>query len=457
MLKLHPENPHYFLWRGRPTVLIGSGEHYGAVLNSAFDYRNYLRTLQADGLNHTRLFTGVYVEAEVWKCGDAMLTDNTLGPGPGHLLCPYARSEAPGYAHGGTKFDLSRWDEAYFARLRDFVAQADAHGVVVEVNLFCPFYDGQFWGLSPWHAANNVNGLGQCAHTDVYTLDRSGPLLEVQEALVRRIVAELRDCGNVYYEICNEPYFGGVTLAWQRHIAALIAAEEAGSGEQHLISQNIANLQARVTDPHAAVSILNFHYAWPPDTVAMNWALGRPIGDNETGFRGMEDAPYRREAWEFVLAGGALYSHLDYSFTVGHEDGSYALRPDQAGGGSPALRAQLGRLKEFIEGFDVLRMRADDSVVRVAELSGPLRGGLTQISARALVQLGEQYALYIAGGTRVRLGVALPPGRYTAEWLHPRTGQREAAGCWEHGGGERAVQSPAYEEDIALSIRRAAG
>jgi hypothetical protein len=457
MLQLHPENPHYFLWQGRPTLLIGSGEHYGAVLNSAFDYRSYLRALQADGLNHSRLFTGVYVEAEVWKCGDGMLTDNTLGPGPGQLICPYARSETPGYAHGGTKFDLSRWDEGYFARLHDFVAQADAHGVVVEVNLFCSFYDGQFWGLSPWHAANNVNDVGQCLPTDVCTLDRSGPLLGLQEALVRRIVAELRDSGNVYYEICNEPYFGGVTLAWQRHIAALIAAEEAGRSEKHLISQNVANLQARVTDPRPEVSILNFHYAWPPATVAMNWALGRPIGDNETGFQGTEDAPYRREAWEFVLAGGALFSHLDYTFTVGHEDGSYALRPDQAGGGGRALRAQLGRLKTFIEGFDVLRMRADDTIVRVLELTGPLSGGLTQLSARVLAEPGKQYALYVAGGTRARLEVVLPPGRYRAEWLHPGTGQREAGGSWEHGGGAQAMLTPTYEHDIALSIRRVAG
>ena len=37
-IQLHPENPHYFLWRGQPTVLITSGEHYGAVLNADFDY-----------------------------------------------------------------------------------------------------------------------------------------------------------------------------------------------------------------------------------------------------------------------------------------------------------------------------------------------------------------------------------------------------------------------------------
>jgi hypothetical protein len=29
-ISLHPVNPHYFLWRDRPTTLITSGEHYGA-------------------------------------------------------------------------------------------------------------------------------------------------------------------------------------------------------------------------------------------------------------------------------------------------------------------------------------------------------------------------------------------------------------------------------------------
>src|SRR5262245_40429924 len=47
-LKLHPANPHYFLFRGKPTVLITSGEHYGAVLNSDFDYKVYLDTLQKE-------------------------------------------------------------------------------------------------------------------------------------------------------------------------------------------------------------------------------------------------------------------------------------------------------------------------------------------------------------------------------------------------------------------------
>ncbi len=37
-IRLHSDNPHYFLFRGRPAVLITSTEHYGAVLNPDFDF-----------------------------------------------------------------------------------------------------------------------------------------------------------------------------------------------------------------------------------------------------------------------------------------------------------------------------------------------------------------------------------------------------------------------------------
>src|SRR5687768_14898538 len=61
-LALHPANPHYFLFRGKPAVLVTSAEHYGAVLNRDFDHVKYLDELHAHGLNLTRTFTGVYAE-----------------------------------------------------------------------------------------------------------------------------------------------------------------------------------------------------------------------------------------------------------------------------------------------------------------------------------------------------------------------------------------------------------
>jgi len=95
----------------------------------------------------------------------------------------------------------------------------------------------------------HINGVGSVPRTNVYTLDKHGGLLAVQERMVRKIVRELKDYDNLYYEICNEPYFGGVTLEWQGRIAEIIAEMEKELGVRHLISQNIANDKAKVTKP----------------------------------------------------------------------------------------------------------------------------------------------------------------------------------------------------------------
>jgi hypothetical protein len=396
---LHPDNPHYFLWQGKPTILITSGEHYGAVLNLDFDYAKYLAALARDKLNHTRTFTGgAYVEPQ----GAFNIARNSLAPGPGRFLCPWARSDQPGYAGGGNKFDLDRWDEAYFKRLRDFMRQASRHGIVVELNLFCPFYEESQWQLSPFNAINNVNGLARVARTNVYTLDKHGGLLAVQEKMVRRIVGELRDFDNLYYELCNEPYFGGVTLEWQHHIAEVIAEAEKNLPRRHLISQNIANHSAKIEKPHPAVSIFNFHYATPPDTVAMNYHLNKVIGDNETGFRGTNDVPYRMEGWDFLIAGGGLYNNLDYSFTAGHEDGTFVYPASQPGGGNRSFRKQMRVLRDFMHSFDFIRMKPDNSVIK---------GGVpASYTARALVEPGRQYALYLRPGAVTQFSV-----RWTAQ------------------------------------------
>ena len=317
-LSLHPDNSHYFLFRGQPTIIITSGEHYGAVLNLDFNYAAYLTELQTRGLNGTRTFTGAYFEPQ----GAFNITDNTLAPANGRYIGPWMRTGVPGATHGVYKFDLTKLNDTYFARLRDFVREAGRRGIIVEMNLFCPFYEEVQWNLSPMNSVNNVNDAGKIGRTNVYTLDGNGGLLPFQDALVRRVVLELNQFDNVYYEICNEPYFGGVMLDWQRHISQTIVDAERNLPNKHLISQNIANGAQPINSPDPNVSIFNFHYAAPPDAVRMNYHLNKVIGDNETGFRGTNDLPYRREAWEFITAGGGLFNNLDYSFTVHHPAGT---------------------------------------------------------------------------------------------------------------------------------------
>ena len=61
----------------KPTILITSGEHYGAVLNLDFDYARYLDELHAHGLNLTRTFAGTYLPA-FYLAGAACLVASLL-------------------------------------------------------------------------------------------------------------------------------------------------------------------------------------------------------------------------------------------------------------------------------------------------------------------------------------------------------------------------------------------
>jgi hypothetical protein len=439
-ISLHPENPHYFLYHDKPAVLITSGEHYGAVLNLDFDYIKYLDTLAADGLNLTRTFSGAYVEPQ----GAFKIAENTLAPKPERFLGPWARSGQAGYANGGHKFDLSQWDAAYFARLKDFVAQAGRRGIVVELTLFCPMYSDAQWNLSPMNAANHIGeGVGEIGRDEVYTLDKNGGLLAVQEALARKIVAELRDADNVCYEICNEPYFGGVTMEWQRHIAEIITEAEKDFTHRHLLTQNIANRSKKIEAAFPEVSVFNFHYASPPTAVALNYALKKAIGDNETGFKGTADDLYRTEAWEFILAGGALFNNLDYSFTVGHEDGTFAYPPTQPGGGNPGFRKQVKLLKDFIQSFDFVKMKpARDLLPKDAD-------------CQMLAEPGSQYAAYFRGAAKLDFTLDLPAGDYRVLWLDVVTGREAAMRRVVHPGGPARFHVPEDLHECALKIVRA--
>jgi hypothetical protein len=154
---------------------------------------------------------------------------------------------------------------------------------------------------------------------------------------------------------------------------------------------------------------------------------------------------YRTEGWDFIVAGGALYNNLDYSFTTKHPDGSL-VDFKAPGGGGRSLRKQLKVLNDFIHGFDFIHMSPDDRVIK---------GGIPpKATALALVESGKQYAVYIKGGTRADLRMALPKGKYSVEWLNPKTGKIDKSETVEHAGGVATLSSPKYTEDIALGLRR---
>jgi hypothetical protein len=471
-LRLLPQNPHYFEYKGKPTVIVGSGEHYGAVMNTAFDYKTYLQTLNRDGMNTTRLFTGAYFEVP----GAFGIQKNTMAPKPEDLLLPWSRgvqteTAGQGYALGGNRFDLTRWNPAYFARLKDFLSHAERNGVIVEVTLFSSYY-GEGWAYHPFNRPNNVNTTTPVKALDANTLNNGNVLIH-QEAYVREIVRAVNGFDNVYFEIQNEPWADlkdtilvrneyhepapgksadwrstlEVTAQrandWQRRVAEWIVSEEQKLPKKHLISQNIGNFHYPVANPDPNVSIFNFHYALP-EAVTENYYLNKVIGFNETGFAGRRDATYRRQAWRFMMAGGGLFNQLDYSFSLGFENGqdtSYAA----PGGGSPALRQQFRILKTYLEKLDLPKLKPATGLVVAAPAA--TTHALTNGTSQWIVYgepLGLNWSAWQLNLTR---------GNYRAEWTDVVTGQVLKNETYTHTGGPLRLK-PVGRNDVVLLLRK---
>lgn len=461
-ISLHPDNPNYFLYKGKPTVIITSAEHYGAVMNEDFDYAKYLTTLKNDGMNYTRIFLGPYAEIGADLFG---IKKNTMNPAPDKWLTPWVKDTATG------KFKLDEWNEAFFNRLKSFIAEAQKNDVIVEVTFFTSYYGNHQWSNSPFNPNNNIFVTDSLDFRKVNTPE-NGVLMGIQEKYVRRVVQELNVFGNIIYEIQNEPWADNPNLVekitdvdtlvhsfawqqivetannrsleWQTKIAAIISEEEAQLPNKHLIAQNISNFRYKIEDPDPQISIFNFHYAYP-EAASQNLNLKKAIGLDETGFMPHNDSHYRSQAWKFMLAGGALYNNLDYSFTVGFEDGTYKIDESTPGWGGPAYRKQLLILKNFLESFSFIRMKPANDILKVS--NGSIK------AYQVLAEEGQQYAIYLEGGNAPEIELTIPVGDYAAVWVNTLTGKEESAKEIVSTNGKATIKYPGNFEDVALSLK----
>ena len=119
-------------------------------------------------------------------------------------------------------------------------------------------------------------------------------MLERQKAVARKIVHELRDQPNVYFEIVNEP--GQRTVgsdraksihAWHEAIIEEIVAEEASlsSEQRHMIAYNSDYTPGQGIGPipkPEVISVINFHYLMRLSEVLMEYGQGKALGYDET-------------------------------------------------------------------------------------------------------------------------------------------------------------------------------
>lgn len=460
-ISLYKENPHYFWWRGKPTILITSAEHYASVFNRDFDYDKYLDTLESYGFNHTRTSTGIKRELP----GSFNIDGNSQAPRVEAYVSPWQRTDIPGALDGGNKYDLSKWNEEYFDRWKDFLRKAGDHGIEVEIMLVSEFHvkftGTAIWEACPLHPANSINSLPNVDPFDALSLKNTEGM-KYFDALVTRLAKELNCFDNFHWEICNEPYYDLVPKDWMQHIVDLIIEIEESLPNKHLISQNINGCfyEFERNEPLDGVSIINFHQTVGANIRRNFWWPGA-LGLNETGI--LTDKKYWREAWDVIMNGAGLYNMLDYSFTCGHEDGSYEILPSNPGGGNHELRKRLCVLVRFINSFEFWKMDvAVDSVKAIWE---------PNTSFWALGEAGKQYAYYFITnhhtGQIPQMGVTvdIPSGKYSVRWLNAADGSVYSEYSVKHNGGRIRFESgqicPQIDKNLELetmlSIKRIEG
>jgi hypothetical protein len=402
-------------------------------------------------------------------------------------IAPFPRT-GPGKAMDGEPlYDLDRWNPEYFDRLHRFLDAASRRGIVVELTVFSNSYSDGVWALNPFRAGNNKQGVGRIDWQEYLSL-KDPDLTARQESFARKIAQETSRYDNIYYEICNEPgggIPGHVGLdeidQWQERMGAALRDELGKAGRPHLI----AGQQAFTYSPKfrfpldqtyrgKLFDIVNVHPL--PDTdfrgrlyqlgafmskelklsemrdfTARAWEEGKPTVMDEDNAASLYRDPagwtiHRKRAWTTLLNGGH-YDYIDFSITVGSENGTPASRR--------GIRAWMKNLSEFMASFDFVHARPGrDWVHEVPE----------HLVASGFAVAGRDYALYLADAREVsdaalgrpvvgKITIALPEGSYLVRLYSPVTGGY-SPGLRIQGGKPSELDLPSFEHDIVLRATR---
>ncbi|HEY7211346.1 MAG TPA: DUF6298 domain-containing protein [Bryobacteraceae bacterium] len=478
-LRLNPDNPRYFVFRGKPLFLLSATEHYGSVINRPFDFEKYLDDAARHKMSMTRTFL-LFRELQ-----SARNPSSPCKPESPDYIAPFPRT-GPGTALDGEPiYDLDQWNPEYFDRLHRFLDAASRRGIVVELTIFSNTYAEQVWALNPFRAENNKQHVGKIEWPEYLSL-KDPELVRRQEAYARKIIDETSSYDNVYYEICNEPG-GGVkghippadVDAWQAQMGRVIRDELRRLNRPHLISGQQAftyspkfRFPLDQTYDQTLFDIVNVHPLPDTEYAGTLYQLGgfmskelmlpeivrfarsvyagkKPTVLDEDNTASMYRDPtgwtiHRKRAWSTLL-NGSHYDYIDFSITVGSESGTAASRRD--------LRSWFQHLSELMSSFDYVH--AAPAVDWLQQLPA-------HVTLSSLAVKDSDYVAYLADNREVTdaaagspiegtIRLSLPPGRYAVALYSPVTGESSPALPVESNA---TLTLPAFRNDIVIRAKR---
>ncbi len=424
-LRVCEENPRYFTdGTGKAVYLTGS-HTWNNLIDSgttdpppAFDYTSHLDFLKERHHNLIRLWTSSVFryQTRLWQGGAIhhFRPSPWLRAGPGKAL------------DGKPRFDLTRFDESYFERLRSRTVEAGKLGFYVSVMLF------EGWaidrthdqGTSSWegHAlngCNNINGIdgdpegtGRGHATNTLKVPA---VTRVQEAYVRKVIDTVNDLDNVLYEISNEAIMD--STEWQYHLIEMVKEYEAGKPKQHPVGMTC---QLSLHDNRVL-------FASPADWIS-------PPHEAEGDF-GYKDNPPPSDGRKVILA------DTDHMWGVGGDvawvwksfcRSVHPIFMDDMDDNWEPVRRNMGYALRFAERMELVRMRP------MGELAS---------SGYCLANPGQEYLVYLPQGGKVSIDLRAAAHRVRVEWFNPVTGET-TEGTTVAGGGRVELGAPFAGEGV---------
>ncbi len=330
---------------------------------------------------------------------------------------------------------MSKFNQAYFDRLRSRVVAAGDRHIYVSVMLFNGFsvrikgdHDpgGNPWDGHPFNIKNNVNQINGDPHrrgdgSDTQTL-KIAEITVLQERYVRKVIDTLNDLDNVLWEICNEGEKDSTD--WQYHMIDFIHKYEATKGRKHPV---IMTAQY----PGGENSTL---FGGPAEAISSN---------NEGGYK---DNPPVADGRKVIISDtdhlwgiGGDYRWVWKSFLRGHNP--IFMDPydtDLKGGLSEETieltRKNMGYTLTYAERMNLAAMTPQPNLAS---------------SGYCLAEPGKEYLAYAPGG-RVDMDLAGTTGTFNVEWLDLHTGVIRAGGSAK--GGAHRKFTPPFDGDAVLYL-----
>lgn len=429
-LRVHPDNPRYFTDGSGEAVYLTGAHTWNSLVDMGrgepperFDYEGYLGFLQQHGHNFIRLWAW---DSTVWNTR----ANGALGKDFVHHVAPlpWARTGPGGALDGRPKFDLARFDSAYFERLQERVAAADRRGIYVSVMLFegwglmhgnrrlAP--GGWAWRTHPFHASNNVNGIPVDLDKDGMTgaVHRLGneAVNALQAAYLRKVVDTVNDFDNVLYEVINE----GGDQNWDWWVVKTVRDYERTKPKQHPIGitgHGAERLESMLASPADWISPgRNDGYGEDPPA----WD-GRKVSlldtDHIWGIGG-----HAAWVWKSFLRGHNPLFMDPYDGSVLGTPGDPRWEP---------VRRAMGQTRLFARRIHLAAMKPEN---RLASSGYCL--------AHAVARDAE-YLIYLPNGGEVAVDLSASRGRLAVEWFNPAE-DRSAPISTVEGGVSRTFRAP---------------